>query len=277
LQDSGADIARILWNFQRKREESLHKRISELEATITVNCTRIDRLTKENRDTKNKLVDMQKHQMAHNLIINGIPEVKPENKTQLYHSIRTYLKTEGNFLQADRIAFDFAHRLGDESNKNRPIIAAFVCREDLHRVLQANRKQKESTLKMGVQQPREIRARSEQLNAEKEAIQEAEPNAKVVVKQDKVFKNDVLVTDLRKERGTIAPFDCNITEAALAKTPVHGDLVGPTMGSYFRGHFVPLSDKSELHAGLVALRAYKNTASATHNIWVLKINDFIRI
>ena len=58
LQDTGAEIAKIIWNFQSKREESLHKRISELESTISVNCTRIDRLTKENSDTKNKLIEM---------------------------------------------------------------------------------------------------------------------------------------------------------------------------------------------------------------------------
>jgi len=277
-QNNASDLATILLDMQAKKELRYLERIGQLEAQIAVNSCRNDRLAKELSDANAKIIDMQKRQMCHNLWINGVPEKKPETPEKLQQAIKDYLHKELE-MDTSSLDFDTCHRTGDKTKDDRPVIVAFVRRDELQKVMKCGQqriKDGKTVPHMGVQQPRAMQAQLNTLRSEKQLILKDEPQADVVIKGDKLFKDDKVEIDLGKERAAVKPTDTNLTQSSLSLSPFHGDMLGPHKGSFFQGHFVPLSDKSQLQAGLVALRSYKNVSCATHNIWVLKIGDFIR-
>ena len=279
-KNTASALAETLLDLLAKRDLHHLERIGELEAQININACRNDRLQKELFDTKTKLVELQRHQMAHNLWINDIPEQSPESTERLKEQVKKHLKTKLELENEDDLDFDTCHRIGSKSEtSHRPVIVAFVRREQLHKIMKYGhdrRKADKTTPRMGIQQPQEYRAQLNVLKHEKDLILKASPTAEVTIRRDKLLVGDKVTIDLAKERAAVKPADANLTQTARTMTPFHGDTIGPHRGSFFQGHFIAMEEKRQLHAGLIALRSYKNISSATHNVWVLKIGNFIR-
>jgi len=208
--------------------------------------------------------------------------VKPESKKDLYKKVTSFLKNDLHLEDADSMMTKI-DTVGDKDKKDRHVIVAFQSRDDLSTVFSLGPKLKgNKDLSMSLQIPMELQARRSSLYKQKNDIQEREPNAEVKVKNDTLTKNRAVIRDLVHEADSCKPHPTRLTTIAdeaikLRPVVVQGDLIGPYQGSYFQGHYVPLQKKTQLQDALVAIRNYKSTASATHNIYVLKIGRFHKI
>lgn len=89
----------------------------------------------ELKEEREKIIELEDYTRRENLKFHNIPEANDEGATQ--SSKQVILEILEKELQMDTtdIRFQAVHRIGKrKENRNRPIIARFVCREDRDRV-----------------------------------------------------------------------------------------------------------------------------------------------
>ena len=107
------------------------KEIQSLQQELTNVSKDLVKTKAELKEEREKIIELEDYTRRENLKFNNIPEArqKDQNLTpkQLVCDI---LQREMN-LDPSKIRFQAVHRIGKQKeNKNRPIIAGFVCRED---------------------------------------------------------------------------------------------------------------------------------------------------
>ena len=99
----------------------------------------------ELKEEKEKIIELEDYTRRENLKFNNIPEANDEGATQSSKQVILDILEKELQMDTTDIRFQAVHRIGKrKENRNRRIIARFVCREDRDRVFSRKQALKES-------------------------------------------------------------------------------------------------------------------------------------
>jgi hypothetical protein len=170
------------------------KNATEMMKSMNIKCNRLEAemktITKEKYNMDEKLIDLERKSMSHNLVFYGLPEQDGEICETLIKE--TFLSTGLGMDEESvkKVHVDWANRAGSKGkNKVRPIIARFSdfkTREHIRQLSYGKRDDlKSKDLGIGVQYPYEIRERRRLLRPILQKLEKDGHNVKLVV--DKLY------------------------------------------------------------------------------------------
>jgi len=268
-KDKNSDVFLVLTyvlNTQKENKALIDENAAQ-EKLIQLNMGRITRLEHELHEAKERLVKIESKQMAQNVIIQKYPEAEKEVTSDL---VETFFKDE--LKLTDSISIDVAHRIGKPGPKPRPIVVRLTNRSDVGKVLKQGTELAGKDYSINLQVPNALRAAQSLLLKERKALKVSEPDAKISVRGDQLWKDSVKIKDL-KEIRRLKPTD-NYDIQEMAKT-IHPKqtTVRTVMNSKFQAHYMKLNDMSEVNAALARINLDLNVAGATHNIWAARVGE----
>ena len=99
----------------------------------------------ELKEAREKIIELEDYTRRENLKFHNIPEANDEGATQSSKQVILHILEKELQMDTTDIRFQAVHRIGRrKENRNRPIIARFVCREDRDRVFSRKQALKES-------------------------------------------------------------------------------------------------------------------------------------
>ncbi len=254
----------------KKENEALKFRQSMYES-------RVERLERTVTKQKEEILDLKCRSMRDNLVFTKIKE-KPSEKPQdckdvLYAFLEKEMKIENakTVIKCDRV-----HRMGakrDGNAQSRPIVAKFNpygCKET---VLQHAKNLANKDYGVSEQFPQEIEERRKGLKRriwevkDSEKDKDEQDKSKIKLIKDKLFINNELHVDCKRERMVFTEDDVNDSKQIEL---VHSESL-VDQGSTFQGHAAEITEPSQSKA--VLLKAFQNkcVASATHNIYAYRV------
>lgn len=145
--------------FAHNQIGTLQQSNQELQTSITTLTQQMQKVSAENKQMKETILDIQTRSMRDNLIFSGIPEISPDNpELQIQNFMHSQLKLPADVVQ--NITFHRVHRLGkQQQDKTRPIIAKFEHYQQKELIKSKGKLLKDTHFGMNDQYPREINER----------------------------------------------------------------------------------------------------------------------
>ena len=269
-QKENKDLAIVMNRFLQREKEiiTLKEQNAEYETKLNMYDGRICRLENDVEFWKEKVLFNEKKQMENNVIVKKYPEPHEEKIDDTVKNIITDLK-----LQSDDLSIDLCHRFGSKDSDNpRPILIRFTKKSDARTVLSSAKNLKGKNYSISGQVPQEYMASQQLLLMKRKELKAANPEAKVVVRDEVLLVDKKVEVDLRAMRHTLSDPETSdsdiISSLKVTSTPVEEH-----NGSYFRGHFVPIKHLREVRAALSAIYAVPGVGHATHNMFAVRIGS----
>ena len=139
LEEKNKELESSL-NFAHDSVEALKKELAMQNLVIEELKEGVKSLTKQAKEEKQRVVNIEGHSRRNNLTFFNIPEQKDESFEKSEKALRRFMEVELTLSKKDLndISFERVHRIGKSSSshqKPRPIIAKFTFHKDKEFVL----------------------------------------------------------------------------------------------------------------------------------------------
>ena len=107
------------------------KEIQSLQQELTNVSKDLVKTKAELKEEREKIIELEDYTRRENLKFNNIPEAREKDQNLTPKQLICDILQKEMNLDPSKIRFQAVHRIGKQKeNKNRPVIARFVCRED---------------------------------------------------------------------------------------------------------------------------------------------------
>ena len=213
-----------------------------------------------------QIIELKARSMRENIVVNGINENENETwqntKTKLQEFFQNELKIEAEY----DIEIDRAHRIGQNKNGTRPIVANLATQAARDMVFSKLKNLKQgSKFSVNEQLPPEVTERRKRLWSKYKEAKQNKTN-KVKWSLDKLFINGKCFTAFDDDIE-VNPVD--LENDIEIKHTKHTTVDGST----FMGHCAEIESKNDISSVMAKLMQDRSVASATHNIYAYRTKD----